>query len=154
MDQPPTVRRARPEEADFVIAMQRDLFPGDVNGLSPRDFVVADVVVLVAVVRDAVVGFAALRQRGVRPWTGVDFLGVVPSARRRGIGAALVGALRDASDRPLLRLFVRPSNRTAADLYRRHGFRVTGRRRANYEDGEDALVMMAWAGLGTGRAVC
>ncbi|HKZ17056.1 MAG TPA: ribosomal-protein-alanine N-acetyltransferase, partial [Geobacteraceae bacterium] len=38
-------------------------------------------------------------------------------------------------------LEVRPSNTVAITLYRDLGFIVTGRRKAYYENGEDALLM-------------
>jgi ribosomal-protein-alanine N-acetyltransferase len=61
--------------------------------------------------------------------------------RRRGAARALLRrASSDAGERTAL-LEVRASNRAARELYRRGGFRETGRRRGYYEDGEDAIEM-------------
>src|SRR5881409_3939194 len=72
-------------------------------------------------------------------------IAVHPSARRRGIGRALLGQLLDDARGRALRLVileVRPSNAAARALYESFGFRVVGRRRGYYYDtGEDALVM-------------
>jgi len=38
-------------------------------------------------------------------------------------------------------LEVRPTNATAISLYNRCGFITTGRRKAYYENGEDAILM-------------
>lgn len=69
-------------------------------------------------------------------------LGVVPAARRRGLGAALLDATLDrmsADGRPVCHLEVRAGNVAARALYERLGFVVVGRRRAYYPDGEDAV---------------
>lgn len=74
-------------------------------------------------------------------------LAVLPAARRRGIGAALVGAAaREASVRGATRLFleVAEDNAPARALYGRAGFVPIGRRKGYYarEPGPvDALVL-------------
>lgn len=60
-----------------------------------------------------------------RSWQLRD-LYVLPEARRRGVAAALVGAVRDAavaSGATRLSLLTEPGNRAALDLYERLGFR-------------------------------
>jgi len=72
-------------------------------------------------------------------------LAVHPDHRRQGIGARLLAqALRLAQQEGARSVYleVRKSNRAAQALYRRFGFRVTGRRPHYYQDtGEDALLM-------------
>lgn len=72
-------------------------------------------------------------------------LAVHPDHRRQGIGARLLAqALRLAQQEGARSAYleVRVSNRAAQALYRRFGFRVTGRRPHYYQDtGEDALLM-------------
>lgn len=71
-------------------------------------------------------------------------IAVDPAVRREGLGRhLLVASLRPylEADLELARLEVRASNAPAIALYRRHGFRVTTRQPAYYEDGEAALVM-------------
>ena len=66
------------------------------------------------------------------------------SLRGRGIGRTLVeSAFTFCRERgaALVFLEVRVGNAPAISLYRRLGFRETGRRKRYYEDGEDALLM-------------
>jgi ribosomal-protein-alanine N-acetyltransferase len=75
-------------------------------------------------------------------------IGVLPEARRRGLGGQLLDAFIDASkDRDAKRLFleVRCENNTALSLYASRGLTVVGQRPAYYRrpDGEasDAKVL-------------
>jgi [ribosomal protein S18]-alanine N-acetyltransferase len=71
-------------------------------------------------------------------------LAVVPPARRRGLGAALMaGAMAGALARGAAAMFleVAEGNGPAAALYRGLGFAEVGRRRRYYPDGADALVL-------------
>lgn len=145
------VRRATASDAQAVFDLQEELFAGDVNRLSVEQLgsLGSDkgVIALVAEWNGAVAGFLILRDRSMRPWTGIDFVGVAPHAAGRGIGGKLLEAAFAVSPRPVLRLFVRPSNAAARALYARTGFRHTATRKASYADGDDALVQMKWVGL-------
>jgi len=69
---------------------------------------------------------------------------VSPVFRGRGIGRLLAeAALDDLRTRgaAFVALEVRPTNRPALSLYESLGFVVTGRRKAYYENGEDAVLM-------------
>ena len=69
---------------------------------------------------------------------------VVPAARRRGLGTALLAALRrEAACRGAGTLFLEVSSRNGAarGLYSAAGFVEIGRRRRYYPDGADALVL-------------
>ncbi len=71
-------------------------------------------------------------------------LAVVPAARRRGLGAALMrGAMAEARARgaACLHLEVAAGNQAALALYRALGCAEAGRRPRYYEDGQDALVL-------------
>jgi ribosomal-protein-alanine N-acetyltransferase len=72
-------------------------------------------------------------------------LAVAPSARRRGVGGALLDrVVRDAAESGVgaLYLEVRESNAVAIALYRSRGFGAVGRRRGYYRHpSEDALVL-------------
>lgn len=71
---------------------------------------------------------------------------VHPTARRRGLGGALLDRLLTegrAQGVCAVHLEVRVSNQPALELYRSRGFREEGRRRAYYGDGEDALILSA-----------
>ncbi len=71
-------------------------------------------------------------------------LAVHPTCRGRGIGgmllAAALGQLRQRGA-AIVHLEVRPTNTAAISLYTRHGFVTSGRRKAYYENGEDAILM-------------
>jgi ribosomal-protein-alanine N-acetyltransferase len=97
----------------------------------------------VAELQDRIVGYAAC-------WTVIDQselgnVAVVPEARGRGIGGALVDAVVErVKERGAHELFleVRESNHVAQAIYRDRGFTVVGRRRSYYaQPTEDALVM-------------
>ncbi|MFK5925786.1 MAG: ribosomal protein S18-alanine N-acetyltransferase [Desulfuromusa sp.] len=72
-------------------------------------------------------------------------LATSPKFRRQGIAAQLLAEVfkRCAfSELSSAWLEVRSGNLTAKALYQRHGFKLSGTRKAYYRDGEDALVMV------------
>lgn len=74
----------------------------------------------------------------------IDRIATLPTARRMGIGKALLHATVDAGRTEgvqLVFLEVRAGNDAAISLYRQAGFEVTRRRKGYYHDGEDALDM-------------
>jgi ribosomal-protein-alanine N-acetyltransferase len=72
-------------------------------------------------------------------------IGVRDSYRRLGIGEGLLIAtieLAQLLNAHIVTLEVRASNEVAQELYKKYGFRVTGRRLKYYSsDGEDAIIM-------------
>ena len=71
-------------------------------------------------------------------------IAVLPEARRRGLGRALLEATAtEAAARGAVALFLEVSaeNVPARALYAGHGFVPVGQRRGYYADGADALVM-------------
>jgi len=98
---------------------------------------------LVAARAGRVVGYGIVRQVGRE--AELLNLAVDPSARRQGVGDALLAEILrglDADGGVTLFLEVRASNLAAETLYRRHGFLPVGRRRAYYDaPREDALLM-------------
>jgi ribosomal-protein-alanine N-acetyltransferase len=79
--------------------------------------------------------------RGAADEVEILLVAVVPHARRRGVGRALVEALLADAGARRAHLEVRASNRAAIALYERTGFVAAGVRKRYYADGEDALVM-------------
>jgi ribosomal-protein-alanine N-acetyltransferase len=71
-------------------------------------------------------------------------LAVIPPARRRGVARALLatahGAL-SAAGATRVHLEVSATNAPARTLYAGFGYRITGRRRAYYPEGGDALTL-------------
>ena len=78
---------------------------------------------------------------------------VRPERRRRGVAAEMIERLfEEAGEGSRFTLEVRVSNAPAIDMYRRFGFRSSGRRRRYYHDnGEDALIM--WLEAAEGASV-
>jgi ribosomal-protein-alanine N-acetyltransferase len=69
---------------------------------------------------------------------------VHPNCRGRGCGRMLVEHILAecrSQDAEFVSLEVRPSNTVAISLYSDLGFVVSGRRKAYYENGEDAILM-------------
>jgi ribosomal-protein-alanine N-acetyltransferase len=91
----------------------------------------------------ALQGWAGLRIVGAE--AEVLTVGVIPTARKRGIGTALLAALLDeARRREVAEVFldVRFDNDDAQRIYRREGFVEVGRRRGYYDHGRvDSLTM-------------
>lgn len=82
--------------------------------------------------------------RQVAPEWELENIAVVETARRQGIGSALLAALlqrvRSANGKKVW-LEVRESNRSARKLYEKTGFRESGRRKGYYlNPPEDAVV--------------
>ena len=75
----------------------------------------------IALVDDAPAGIANLAVRGERGW--IAGIGVVPEARRRGIGRALMKAIL-AQSPPIVSLEVIDKNASAIALYQQLGFQV------------------------------
>jgi len=71
-------------------------------------------------------------------------LAIQPACRGRGIGRMLLEAALELFREKCataVYLEVRPTNATAISLYNRCGFVTIGRRKAYYENGEDAILM-------------
>jgi ribosomal-protein-alanine N-acetyltransferase len=86
-------------------------------------------------------GFLVIRQAADEG--EVITTGVTPDFRRKGLAVRLFEtASADLEGCDRLFLEVSTANTAAASLYRRLGFRETGRRPRYYADGSDALVMV------------
>jgi ribosomal-protein-alanine acetyltransferase len=126
-----TILRGAPEAANWTEESYRESLrlPGTVAFVSERD--------------GKVTGFMIGRQ--VADEAEVLNLAVVPHARRRGEGGALLKAARNEfRARCVSRVFleVRESNATGIKFYERSGFFKTGQRARYYrEPEEDAIVM-------------
>jgi len=77
----------------------------------------------------------------------INNIAIAPELRGAGLGRRLLEAVVEEATREgceKAELEVRPSNIAALKLYRRHGFRESGRRRNYYQrEAEDAIVMEA-----------
>lgn len=88
------------------------------------------------------VGFALFQQCG--PEAELHLVGVVPEARRHGVGKALVDAghhALGAAEVEAVYLEVAADNTPARRLYERLGYAEVGRRPRYYPSGADAIVL-------------
>jgi [ribosomal protein S18]-alanine N-acetyltransferase len=94
----------------------------------------------------ALIGWAGIRVIGTD--AEVLTIGVIPNARRRGVGSGMLAALMTEARRRGARqvlLEVRVDNLPARQLYRREGFTELGIRRGYYDNGRVDAVMMGHA---------
>lgn len=128
-----------------VISIERRSFrsPWSV-GMFALEMSKSDTIGLSAVEGSRVIGYLVL-SRFDRAWHLMN-IAVAPENRRRGIASLLIEDAfgRIEEDDPVT-LEVRPTNRSAIELYESLGFRSCGLRKGYYPDnGEDALIM--WKG--------
>ncbi len=74
-------------------------------------------------------------------------IGVLPEARKRGQGSALLRAMLEDLEKEKVRrcfLEVRCSNHAAISLYRKFGFQESGRRKAYYNKPVEDALLMEW----------
>ena len=133
------------KDADTVAALEALAFGGKSWGANnvKESFVASRVTVFFGGEREAEpLGFAVWRDLGSE--AELLTIGAVPSARRKGLGAALLAAVLDAARGAGARRFfleVAADNETARRLYERAGFSPLSVRKAYYRDGGDAAVL-------------
>jgi [ribosomal protein S18]-alanine N-acetyltransferase len=146
----PPVRLARPEDAEDIAAMSRDLIE---RGLPwgwrpPR---------VLAAIRHPETNVAVIRAQGELVAFGImeyletdaylALLAVRATRQRRGLGKALVQWL-EASARAAgarrVRLEARRDNVAARSFYNELGYHETGIRQDRYSDGVDGLLLEKW----------
>ena len=142
---PLTVRRLTYADLPVVISIERRSFT---NPWSPAMFVLEmskDPSVTLAAVLDGRPVAYAVFSRYDAAWHLMN-VAVAPEHRRHRIASTLVeGALERIGSEAPVTLEVRPSNRSAIELYETLGFRTYGFRKGYYPDnGEDAMIM--WRG--------
>ena len=141
------LRLMREDDLDQVVAIERDCFPSPWS----RDNFLHEIrhnptaANWVLERKGTVLGYTCVWILG--PELKINNFAVHPEFRRRGLAKRMLAALlRQARNAGCLRaqLEVRPSNRAARELYRKHGFAQVGRRKNYYRsEGEDALLLEA-----------
>jgi ribosomal protein S18 acetylase RimI-like enzyme len=141
----PRIERATPDDLMGLVALEQASFATD--RLSARQYrhhlASPRARVLVARAEDGTITASAVlflrpRWRDARLYS----IAVAGAARGHGLGAHLLAACEQAAGdagAQRMRLEVRAGNHAAIALYKRAGYRQTGRRAAYYADGEDAL---------------
>lgn len=136
------IRQARLRDYFQVRQVFKDSFGRD--AWSSLDIALAlltpGAVKLLALNGDDARGFAIGDRRGSKVgW--VAAIGVVPEARRRGIGSRLLAECEERLGTETVRLTLRRSNHAARELYLKHGYVLKTVWTGYYYDGEDAFVM-------------
>ena len=137
------IRAAGPRDVDTLESIERASFGADAWSVGQlRSELQDDRIVLVHVDEFGVQGYASIRL--FVPEAELMRIGVGMGSRRQGVGSRLLDAVEDAArargaDRMLLE--VASDNEPALALYRRAGYRETGRRPRYYRSGADAVLM-------------
>lgn len=136
---------AGPESAGLLAALHAKAFDGgEIWDADAFETLLAGpgVDAIIAVRGEAPLGFILMRT--IAGEAEMLTLAVLPSARRSGIGRALVEAgLQASQERGAARAFleVAVNNQAAIALYRASGWGEAGHRARYYRDGSDALVL-------------
>ena len=150
-----TIREMSASDIDGVAAVEAETFsmPWSARGFADtlhRE----DVLFLVACEGENLLGYVGVYCTADEG--EITNVAVAQSARRRGVGRALIGELiRALADRKIFRIVleVRVSNEPALHLYEQEGFDVVGMRNNFYEKPtEDAYVMVREPIVPTGDA--
>jgi [ribosomal protein S18]-alanine N-acetyltransferase len=128
-----------------------DYFYYDILAEFPETFLVAELhgVMVGYIMCRIEYGFSQLKRLGLARKGHVVSVAVEEEHRGKGIGTRLILASHEEMVKKSATecyLEVRISNSQAITLYRKLGFKVTGRQEAYYRDGEGALVMAAQIG--------
>ncbi|EAP89630.1 ribosomal-protein-alanine acetyltransferase, putative [Oceanicaulis sp. HTCC2633] len=139
----PEIFEAGPEAADLYAALHAQCFP---DPWSEADFArllaSSGVQGLIARAQDDPQGLSLIRS--VAGECELLTIGVLPAARRTGVGAFLLAQSEIAARRAgSKRLFLEVSERNApaGGLYEREGYRQIGLRKGYYRDGAAARVL-------------
>jgi len=137
------IRAAGLRDLDTLESIEQASFGADAwNAAQVRDELQGERLVLVHVDEFGVQGFASIRL--FVPDAELVRIGVGLGSRRQGVATRLLEAVEEAArsrgaERMLLE--VADDNDPALGLYRRAGYRESGRRRAYYRSGADAVLM-------------
>jgi [ribosomal protein S18]-alanine N-acetyltransferase len=140
------VRRMRPSDASFVVALSAEAFSEYSNQAESRALPLTrgpGVTTLVAEWRGQRAGFAVLRMDD-RGGAHLDAIAVTDRARGHGVGRALLAEIElEASNRAAraLSLVTADSNLAALGLFLRAGFDIVRRIPRHYPRGQDAVML-------------
>jgi [ribosomal protein S18]-alanine N-acetyltransferase len=138
------IRPAALRDVDDLVRIEERVFPTDrIPRRGFRRFLASPSNALMVATRDGtIVGYALVLFRAKSGVARLYSIAVVPPARGRGVGAALLGAA-EATARAractVLRLEVHEKNAGAISRYRKAGYALFGRHAAYYADRGHAL---------------
>lgn len=135
----PPIRRARADDLELLLELERVCFP-DAWRRDWLEVVLKESRYLVLMVEEGgyILGWSAAGE------AEIERLGVLPHCRGQGWAKALTQAMIEefrARRVDAVFLEVRADNAPARALYRACEFEESGRRRAYYDDGQDAILM-------------
>lgn len=137
------LRPARAADLDALVALEAVAFATDrLSRRSLRRFAGRSPIMLVALHEQRLLGYALVLVRAGSDLARLYSLAVDPTARRGGIGAALLAAAEQAARARCcrrMRLEAAERNAAALRLYRRRGYREIARLAAYYRDGRTAI---------------
>ena len=147
-----TLRRARPEDVDALVAIENTVFDTDrLSRRSFRHFVTSPTAsLIVAELSGRIAGYALVHYRAGTALARLYSIAVADVARGHGLGRRLLEAAEAAARARgclYFRLEVREDNDSAIALYRSTGYRQFGRYADYYEDHCDALRFEKRLGL-------
>jgi len=139
------IRPARASDIDALVSIENSVFGTDriSRRALQRHVDSRTATLLVAEDRGSVLGYALVLFRTNGRAGRLYSLAVKRGCEGSGIGRRLLAAAEKAAlsrGCPIFRLEVREENVRAIDLYRRAGYRLSGRRQGYYEDGAAALL--------------
>ena len=135
---PVTTRPAALEDVNAILAVEQQAATAGHFAAEQYEQRVAGGFVHVAESDGALCGFLCARDVA-REWE-IENVVVPPSSRRRGIGDRLLAEfVQHARKRKATAIWleVRASNQAARQLYEKHGFKESGKRRAYYRNPEE-----------------
>lgn len=139
-----TVRRASREDIPALCALERECFSEPWSERGFEDFFALDYTAAFAAVDDGsgdIVGYAGMYLSGGDG--DITNIAVTESFRRKGVGSALIDALKSVPGIERLLLEVRESNTAARTLYEKRGFSVDGIRKNFYSSPRENAVLMS-----------
>ena len=140
------ITRAKIHHLPQIAQIEREIFPDPWSEpLLLRKIEDEHTIFCVAEDEDQVRGYAILQL--IAPEAEVINIAVAPTARRLGIGRALLAALlsqAEAAQIETIHLEVRESNQAAIALYSALGFGTVGLRKYYYENPREHAVLMSY----------
>ena len=140
----PKIRRARLKDLDRVTEIEWSMFRSDqLSRQSLRRYMqVPSAAMIVAEDDKSITGYALVGLRKGSKIGRLYSIAVDKASGKRGIGRALLAASEGVAKKHKCTLFaleVRAQNRRAINLYKKNGYKLTGREDDWYEDGAAAL---------------
>ncbi len=140
------LRRATAADLNTLLVLENASFGGDrLSTRRLRHWVRANnALLLVAVAGTTLLGSALILTRADSSAARLYSIAISKSARGQGLGSKLLRkaeSLARAKGSTSMRLEVATGNSAAIALYQKLGYTVFGRKRAYYDDGQDALRM-------------